>query len=780
MDDLNDHLNEMDRNRETEDGRPSLVVQASQVDTEANLLRFYERLEELGVNLSELKDILESENSLLAISGAGAGKTTGIVLKIWRDILAGKMVNYKLVDTPNGKQQIAVPARILVSTFLNSGAKEIQSAFFEWGRKLGVTGYDASNLQFRTIHAEVMDALRAMGVGVRIMDSTTDFVKSLMSKYHIRAVTATSRQATMEEVNDISSLLSFARNRLDELRYAHPLMSDYRLTPQLLAHMLEDFQNFRRSTGEQDFEDVQEMLVEGVKINPDVAKVIANRYDYIHLDEAQDTSQLQYKLLSAYFQGVKGMFVWGDDDQTIYSWRASDSKIITKHFQEDFELELKMLSTNYRCSSNILNFVKPCIEQNTNRFPKELKAFKEGGEVHLVYNKDINAIIQGVKDDLLNVGKVALLARTNADLLVPALILELDGTIEFGLSKSVNMNNRLARQVFGIMDLVTKRLTNEFESYFKLFLARYNWQEAKKLYDVLKMNRNMSIFTIPAEDLRSSVPALAPFLLGLRTANDHSDVEAYLYILGVMEKTAYAGSSQYAQKARDLLSLVQTLILEHKDLKELSLFQLDTLFNDTLPERLNRRIKYGKDTFVKLTTIHEAKGKEWDSVYVWNVIEGNMPSMVGNRDITPEEYEEERRVFYIAGTRAKLKITYITDKNRMSPFLKECDMTYLTAQSVPDGSGTVILHTAYKRGAVVEQSAREKITHLLKAYITETLESGSITSEHVANVEVALSHLLVEELVEKLISLYGLDLVQPDNAEFFETFFRDVTAPYQG
>ena len=88
--------------------------------------------------------------------------------------------------------------------------------------------------------------------------------------------------------------------------------------------------------------------------------------------------------------------------------------------------------------------------------------------------------------------------------------------------------------------------------------------------------------------------------------------------------------------------------------------------------QLNNRMD--KNSRVKLTTVHEAKGKEWDSVYIWNDNDGVFPAQVGQRGLTPAEYEEERRIHYIAWTRAKEKLVIFADKNNCSPFLNECDI----------------------------------------------------------------------------------------------------------
>lgn len=770
LDDMNSYF---DNKTYQEQSTGSTVIRPTQTNGNANLELFYKKLEDMGMNLDELKPILECQDNLLTLSGAGSGKTTALILKIIRDLISGDIMKVVTTNSVYGVTHVQVPSKILISTFLKSGAQELQTAFREWCQKLNLVGIDFTNINFRTIHAEVRDALSSMGVNVQVLEETHSLVRAIMNKYSIRSVTSTSRAVTIDEINDVSSIVAYARNRLDAERYNHSLMDDYRLNSILLDAILKDLKVQRAATGKVDFEDMQEMLLEAMQMNSNVAQFIQSRYDYVYVDEFQDTSQLQYEILKYYFAGAKRVIAIGDTDQCIYSWRGSDNSIIAHKFEEDIKPTVLQLTTNYRCKSNILNPVLPSIRLNGSPHSNTIKSAKEGGEVNIIMNGDVNMMVTSMRHDLAKSMRVGVLARVNADLLIPAIILELDGGVEFGLSKSVNMNSRMARQVFGVMDLITKRLTEEFESHFRLFLPRYNWYEADKLYQVLKANKKMNIFNIPFADLQHSVPNLAPFLKGLRDANKIGGVEAYLYVLGVMEKQSFTGTSLYAQKARDLVQFVRKIIMEHDSIKDKSITEIDSLFNQVLPERLTRRSKYGKDTFVKLTTVHEAKGKEWDSVYIWNNVNGAFPNKVGNREMTDAEYEEERRVHYIAWTRAKDKLTVFTDKYNQGDFLKECDLSTITPYETEE---TADMNKVFKK-ATQPDTSRQTDT-ILRNYITHLTENGGITDERAVNVEIVLNsnNWTIEQLSEMLDEQYGLYMhyEQEESHGVMEDFFSKL------
>src|SRR5690606_20906132 len=107
---------------------------------------------------------------------------------------------------------------------------------------------------------------------------------------------------------------------LDEKRYEHPLMSQYGMLPSMVDPIIRDMKMIRQSAGVVDFSDLTEMVAEAAKANPTIAEYLANKYDYIFLDEAQDTAQDQYHVLRYYFSKATVVFM-GDVDQIIYTWR---------------------------------------------------------------------------------------------------------------------------------------------------------------------------------------------------------------------------------------------------------------------------------------------------------------------------------------------------------------------------------------------------------------------------------------------------------------------------
>lgn len=655
--------------------RPIFNPSTQQEDIEYNKALFWEKLTDLGVYLDEFKPVIVGLGNKIVNSTAGAGKTTCINLSICYDIITGNHLKVTQVANPDGTiGYVYMPKRYLVVTFLKTGAEDIKIRFLEWASKLGINVPNLGSMRFSTIHSEVYALIKTLGMNPRILtnEKVYDMVKSLMKQYGIKSSTSYSNNPTDEEVKDIISLIGYARNTLDSKRYTHQIMSEYTIQTSILDALLKQFKLMKEGIGEMDFDDLQEMLLEALQVNPNVVNVVMNRYDRVIVDEFQDVSQLQYGLLRYYFAGYKEIMVVGDDDQTIYSFRGSDISIILEKFVADLNPSIYTLNTNFRCGENILNAVIPSITSNKKRYPKEIKAFNKGGIVQVKYLRDMQGILAEIKKDVIN-GSAAIIARVNHDLISSAILLELEGGIPFKLSKGVTLRRGMASRILSLTELVLNRYTKNFQSHLNQFLSRKEAKEASMLARLLEMNHNLDIYSIDDESLSQSVPTLYNNVLQyLRIYKQNKDDKgAYLFLLDYLYNVIYTKDNPYHVKAKDFIYFVKELLESHEMVKNMKLDEFHMLMNSTLPAKLDQRVLYEGRTAITLTTVHEAKGKEWDSVYIWNDIIGTFPVQM-NREITEDEFEEERRVHFIAMTRAKYKLTIVTQQGKESIYLKEC------------------------------------------------------------------------------------------------------------
>ena len=400
--------------------------------------RLLQEIKDHGFDLSQMEDVLKTKGNQLIISCAGSGKTTSLVFKIIYDLKTGWST--KVVEV-NGNN-VRVPDKIWVSTFLRSGADELEFALRKWQSKLHCVDTSQS-IEFSTLHAEFKRALNAFGIKTDIISDkeNNQLLKNVLKPYNL--MNARGKSLNSEDISNLESALARTRNVLDETRYTSDIYDELNISAKIIDAILFDWRAERTKLNKYDFEDLQEVLYKECyeRNNEEVINFLANRYSFIYVDEFQDTSQIQYKLLQIYARNAKQFVAIGDDDQTIYSWRGSDNNIITKRFSEDFNPTINKLSINFRCPENILKAIVPSIQQNATRFEKELKSSNKGGKVRTApmnsYSSMISVLSDCIYNDIKNGMSVAILCRVNSDGLMPALILDKLGQFTFSIG-SVN------------------------------------------------------------------------------------------------------------------------------------------------------------------------------------------------------------------------------------------------------------------------------------------------------------------------------------------------------
>lgn len=365
----------------------------------------------------------------------------------------------------------------------------------------------------------------------------------------------------------------------------------------------------------------------------------------------------------------------------IYSFRGSDSNILAKEVSSDFNPTISALSVNWRCPNVILDPVVPSIHKNWDSADQNIQAAHKGGELFAYVFKNYQQMIAQLKvdvsKDLEDGMKVAILCRTNFDGLIPAVVLEQDGRFNFSVSgENMTMNSPLPRKLIGMTALFTERSTPAVKNSLAEFAGRSNGWALKGLMDTLKAN-GKSFWDIPEADIKYSCPTLLdlyrdvrPILFVNGKRDKSREVEALQVVYFKLMQEVYAGDSAYCESARAYLETL-LFILEQGNYKTVYEFLEEIEY---LNDRLNGRIKKSK-VYVQIATVHEFKGKEADSVYIWNDNDGVFP--YSKTDLTVEsELNEERRVHYIACTRAKKREHIYSISGRIGLFAREMDVKF--------------------------------------------------------------------------------------------------------
>lgn len=634
-----------------------------------------------GYNLDELEPIIRDKGSQLIEAGAGTGKTTQLIFKIQADIISGEAT--KIVSIPGG-QAMRVLDKIFVGTFLNTGAKELRDALFKVQKKYGYLS-TAGDISFSTLHAEFKRALNGMGVITNMISAAESrtMLRKVLSTYNVTREDG--KPLTSDDYRIIEGIFTYVRNRLDNQRYNVKACEDYGLTPTIIDGILNTMKQMRWASNLMDFEDLQEVLYEGLKTNQAVRDYVVGRYKYMYLDEFQDTSQIQYEIIKYYAVGLKKIIVIGDSDQCIYTWRGSDVNIIGKRFEEDFKPHVFTLTRNYRCPENILNPIINSIEVNEFRHEKTLRSAHEGGELYPYmfrsYSEMLKTMMEGIESDVRNGKSVAVLCRTNFEGMIPAFYLEEKRICTFSISgDNMTMSSPLPRKLLAVTSLFMEKSSANVKQTLEMFVpSRRDVWKVSELVKVLKNNRK-GVFDIPMEDIEYSCRFLVPLIRELKDLleQDKTGMAALRTLYLLLKFKVFDGSSAYCDSARAYIDML-LLIIDSHDFTDVYDFRE---YIDEINERLKGRI--GKSNVgVQVATVHESKGKEWDSVYIWNDSEGSFPSSQCDMD-NQEQVEEERRIHYIAWTRARKKLTVLAKVGRLSPFIKEAGVV-CSAPVLPSG-----------------------------------------------------------------------------------------------
>lgn len=669
--------------------------------------RMLQALEKKGFVLDNTKEIFEVNRNQIIVSCAGSGKTFTLIMKILYDELTGEAIKLSEV---NGNT-IKVPDSTWVCTYLKTGAEELAKETRGWTQKLNL--FDSTSyISFSTIHAEFKRVLDAIGVKTNIISDSenTKYLCEVVKQYSLKDVNGSSlvnyNGTASETLKNLKTALTTTRNRLDDSKYDNDIYDEINIGPVLIDSILKDWKTKRFINLYMDFEDIQEFLYEEciVKESEELIKFLMDRYNFIYIDEFQDTSQIQYAILKVYALGTKKVVVVGDDDQSVYGWRGSDPNIIVHEFIKDFNPTISKLSLNYRCPSNILDAVIPSIELNENRLEKTMQSSKEGGLVRIgefgSYTRMSKELGKLVEEDVKKGKSVVILCRVNSDGLMPALVLDKIANFNYSIAgEGMTFDSYIGKMVLGIVRLFTESHSNYVKTALNM-LTRDKY-EVNSLIKECK-NNNMSIWQVPNEDIQYSCPGLANRLISWKEIRkEKGDVVALKQVLSYYRTDVFERKSQFNMVVKSMLLTMESLV-DYLEVTSASEFLSELL---EMNNRLKARMKHRYGTKVRITTVHEYKGKEADSAYIWNDSEDVFPHK--KTDLTDvAQLEEERRLHYIAWTRARETITTLYLKDNKGMFVNELDLTGKGVEYVMNDSNVV---QTFNGGSVEKQKAFKEL-----------------------------------------------------------------------
>lgn len=577
---------------------------------------------------NQKKAIEHGAGPLMVLAGPGSGKTFVITHRI-KYLIEGPGIN---------------PAHILVVTFSRAAAKEMKDRFEKLCKKSPVT--------FGTFHSVFFNLLKtAYGFGSEQIASDElryTLIKELIKRNSI-------------ENEDINTLAGNLLNEIALVKQDNISIKNYysnSISSDTFKKIYSDYESELEARGKLDFEDMLSLTYELLSERSDILKAVQNRYRYILVDEFQDINFLQYNIIKLMAGEKQNITVVGDDDQSIYRFRGARPEIMLG-FERDFRNVKKVfLDINFRSSTQIVNASTKLISFNSKRFPKSFKAKNgDGAPVSLIEFKnpflEVNSIIKDIKDYIKSgqdINNIAVLYRTN---LSPRLLIErlmrnnipftirdaIPNLFDHWVAKDIISYIKLAINIGDKSDLL--RISNKPNRYISrdsLSSSRANIETLFDYYDDKSyMIKRIVELREHLRTIKNLKPATA--LRYIRNVVGYDEyIEEYCDMNGVESDDCYS-----------ILGDLENSAAEYNNFNDWFVHMDE--YKDELIEA--RKKSNENDKGVRLMTFHSSKGLEFDIVYIIDVNEGSVPYKKAKG---VDEIEEERRMFYVAMTRARKKL----------------------------------------------------------------------------------------------------------------------------
>ena len=657
------------------------------------------------MNNMQREAVFTVKGPLLILAGAGSGKTTVLVNRIANMIYFGNAYNDESANDNLTEGEIAElegylngndvplerlsqiigtdriePWNILAITFTNKAASELKERIYN------MLGDEAGNINAATFHSSCVRILRreidklgyTSNFTIYDTDDSIRLIKDCMKAFNIPERSFPPRMVLTQ--------ISRAKDKLtDPDTFTNDTVSDYRLSE--IAKVYAMYQERLKEANAVDFDDIISLTVRLFEEHPDVLNHYRNWYKYVLVDEYQDTNHAQYKLISLLTKKHENLCVVGDDDQSIYKFRGANIENILSFEQQFKDAKVIKLEQNYRSTGTILSAANAVIANNKGRKGKKLwtdlgdgekidvlKTLDDKSEAQFVANRIAEAVKEGGK-----YSDHAVLYRTNAQ----------SRAVEQSLTQ-----NRIPHKVIGGQRFFERKEVKDILAYLSVINNEFDLLRLTRIINEPKRGiGNATIAALeelvyelrisPFDILRDAkqYPTLSKranpliaFVTMMDEISEYADGDFGILIDELYDRTGYRDSLQKhgidGETRLENIDELKSYIMDYQEnsedgtlgglLEEVSLYTDQDDLEDA-------------SDYVVLMTIHSAKGLEFPNVFIVGMEENIFPSYRSIND-GDDEIEEERRLAYVAITRAKKK-AYITTASERWQFGKICRNT---------------------------------------------------------------------------------------------------------
>ena len=583
----------------------------------------------IELNNKQQEAVFHNIGPMMVLAGPGSGKTTVIIHRI-----------KTLIEKYN-----VLPKDILVITFTKAAATEMKNRFKEI--------YNSnSDVTFGTFHSYFFRILRnSFGYSLDNLikeDEKRKIIKNIIDEKEL--IIEDEEEYISNAINEIS----LVKNELTDCE-KHKTSN---FGKSEFISLFRGYEEIKERNNKIDFDDMVCKCYEKLNLNKNVLERWKSRYKYILIDEFQDVNKAQYECVR---------LLVGDDDQSIYKFRGSRPEFLLK-FPKDFKNVRKIvLDINYRSTTQIINLSNAVIKGNKNRYKKIIKGTQKDGNIPiLLRSNDIGSEAAEIAKKIINyknkldfdLNRVAVIYRTNiqARAIVDAFM---DFNIPYQIKDEVPSiyEHRVSKDIFAYLNLIInpdndsalERIINKPKRYIsKAVLA-----EAKKIN---KSSLLKDLFSV--KDIKTwQSERLEELIYNLSAAKGKSTYDTFKYIRKFIGYDKYIKEYALFRKVnpKSLFEVLDEIQEAAKGYDKIEDYLTHTE-NVILEMKEKKKISDITSNGVVLSTMHSAKGLEFDVVFVTSAVEGVIPY---EKNKSADEIEEERRLFYVAITRAK-KLLFIS------------------------------------------------------------------------------------------------------------------------
>ena len=610
-----------------------------------------------NMNENQLKAILKTQGAVMVIAGAGSGKTRVLTNRI-AYLIAEKNV---------------LESNILAITFTNKAAKEMKERIYS------LVGETSKYIWINTFHSMCVRILRqhidllGYNKNFTILDTSEQktIIKNIVKELNL--------SEDSYQPNNILKIISNSKNSMISVNETKA-QARFGFMKNV-AEIYEYYQKYLKKNSVLDFDDLMLKTIVLFEKHPEVLAIYQNKFEYIHVDEYQDTNVIQYKLIKMLSEVHKNICVVGDDDQSIYSWRGACSDNII-NFEKDYEdVEVIFLDQNYRSNSTILDAANAVIKNNTDRKDKALWSENKGGDKITVYSAandkdetdDIAKKILDLKAQDIDYKDIAILYRANYlsrsmenSCMAFGIPYKLIGSLKF-------LQRQEIRDLLAYMNVIVNR--NDEFSLRRIInvpkrgigassmakIDNYAEQYGLSLFEALK---NIDMIGV-SKKIITNIHLLTQLI------EKYSQTEQYSIedlIVGIYKDSGYESMLKESADAyaESRIENISELVSSAKQFSSMNDNLIDFISEMSLTSDADDE---NEDDSVVLSTVHAATGLEYRVVFIMGLEENLFPSI---RDAERSEdernkMEEERRLAYVAITRAKEKL-FMSYANRRMQF----------------------------------------------------------------------------------------------------------------